>query len=704
MANPRHTHLFTRHTQLTLRRTEAGKLLLSYFGPRLQQPDDALLNPVYEYPLIPTDFDSLALWGNYSGEYALHLRLPDGTTGLNLLLSEPWAEAGEDATGFTLADPRWPAIRICCRIECDAEADTYTIATQIINGGAAPITILQAASAALSFRAADYHLTTFRGSWSGEHYMQEQDIAPGNTVCVSSSTGIKTAQEGTPGFLLNLGNRAADEEHGLCLLGALAWSGNYHMQFKRSIYGHLQLTLGHHFAHSPYLLEPACELELPPAILTLSTQGAGHASRCMHRHLRRRVIPHGQETRRSLLNSWEGVHFDVDERTLRELISSTAALGAEMFVLDDGWFGKRDDDTSSLGDWTPDSRKLPHGLAPLAEHARTCGIDFGIWVEPEMVCPISQLYEKSPAAALHLPGITPREERHQLVLDVPATNISAPIHQLLADNPGISYVKWDCNRKISDPGSAHRSPEHQGNLYFDYIRSYYEHMSQLRSQHPGVTFQCCSAGGGRMDTGAAALHEEFWLSDNTDPHDRLRMQWAASYFFPANAIGCHVTASPNLYTGRCTSIKFRFDVALAGRLGLELDPRTLTPEDAEEYRQRIALAHQLRPLTQLGELYRLVSPYTGPDCALLYTDGSQALLLAYTTQRPYTDQQTRIPIRGISPGKRYKIEELLPDSTGYHCTLHEQSIGGDFLLAHGIPIRWTRPHQSCVILLKPLDE
>ena len=703
MAHSQHLHLFTRHTQLTLRCTAEGKLMLTYLGARMQQADDVLLHPVCEFPLIPTDFDALSRWGNYSGEYALHLRLPDGTTGLDLQLQSPLKKTGE-STELTLADPRWADICVRCTITCDEEADTYTLSTRIVNSGAAPITILQAASAALAFQAADYHLTTFRGSWSGEHYMQEQPIAPGNAISISSSTGIKTAQEGTPGFLLSLGDQRAQEEHGLCLLGALAWSGNYQMQFKRSIYGHLLLTMGHHFAHSPYLLEPEHTLELPPAILTLSPLGTGHASRCMHRHLRRRVIPHGMEARRSLLNSWEGVHFDVDEHTLRELISATADLGAEMFVLDDGWFGKRDDDTSSLGDWTPDPRKLPHGLTPLAEHARACGIDFGIWVEPEMVCPVSKLYEQAPTAALHLRGIPPREERHQLVLDVPAVNIAAPIHTLLSANPGISYVKWDCNRKISDPGSAHRTPELQGNLYFDYIRSYYGHMRALRAQHPGVTFQCCSAGGGRMDAGAAALHEEFWLSDNTDPHDRLRMQWAASHFFPANAIGCHVTASPNLYTGRCTSTRFRFDVALAGRLGLELDPRTLSPEEAEEYRRRIALAHRLRPLTQLGELYRLVSPYEGPDCALLYTDGAQALLLAYTTQRPYTDQHTRIPIRGLSPTQRYRIVELLPDATGHHCPLHEQPLGGDYLLAHGLPIRWNRPHQSCVLLMHPVEE
>jgi len=179
------------------------------------------------------------------------------------------------------------------------------------------------------------------------------------------------------------------------------------------------------------------------------------------------------------------------------------------------------------------------------------------------------------------------------------------------------------------------------------------------------------------------------------------MQWAASYFFPANAIGCHVTASPNCYTGRETSLKFRFDVALAGRLGLELDPRTLSDDEMQEIRSRVALAKELRPITQLGELHRLVSPYEGPDCALLYTHEGHALLLAYTTQRVYTDQHTRIPLRGLNPAARYTITELAPDSTGTHCPLHGTTLGGDALLSTGLPIRWTRPQQSCVLLLTP---
>ncbi len=693
-------HFLTRHNQFTLRVSDNGKLQFCYLGPRLACADDALAAPAAEWPLMATDFDSRGRWGNHSGEYALHLRYADGTQGCDLqLVSCKLQKAG---AVFTLADPRHPELEVQLGLRVFEEEDIYVLTPSLTNRGSGSITILQADSAALPLQATAYHLSSFRGGWSGENYLQEQHIARGNTITVGSTTGIKTAQEGTPGFLLSLGG-PAQEENRPCLLGALAWSGNYELSFKHSSYGHLYLRMGHDFAHSPYTLAAGAGITLPGAILAYSHSGAAHASRCIHRYLRHHVLPHGQETRRTLLNSWEGVHFDVHEITLREMIQRTAVLGVELFVLDDGWFGKRDDDTSSLGDWEPDVAKLPGGLQPLCDFARSCGIDFGLWMEPEMVCPRSDLYTAHPEWAIRLPGITPREERHQLVLDLanPATRIDEPVRHTLSATPGISYVKWDCNRKMSDTGSTHLPPELQGNLFFDYISNYYTLMHRLRQEFPQVTFQCCSAGGGRLDCGAAAFHEEFWLSDNTDACDRLRMQWAASYFFPANAIGCHVTAVPNCYTGRETSLKFRFDVALAGRLGLELDPRKLTDTEMEEIRTRVELAAELRPITQLGELHRLVSPYEGPDCALLYTYEGKALLLAYTTQRVYTDQQTRIPLRGLDPGTRYSITELAPDSTGHHCALQGLTLGGDTLLATGLPIRWTRPQQSCLILFTP---
>ncbi len=691
-------HLFTRNLQFSLRVNEQGKLLCSRLGVRLNRADDAFAAPAAEWPLVSTDFDACGLSGNYSGEYALQLRWADGSLGCDLRVES--VEADETGLRAQLSDPRHPELGVTATIRALAEEDIFTLRTVLENRGTGDMLLVRADSAALPLRAGQYHLTTFRGGWSGENYLSEERIRCGNTLSVGSTTGVKTAQEGTPGFLLAT-DAPADENHGNCLLGALAWSGNYKLSFKHSSYGHLFLRMGHDFEHSPYTLCAGRSITLPTAVLAFSSTGCGAASRNMHRYLRRRVLPHGTECRRTLLNSWEGVHFDVHEATVRQMMERTAALGAELFVLDDGWFGQRDDDTSSLGDWQANPTKLPQGLQGLAEHAAACGIDFGIWMEPEMVCPKSNLYTRSPEMALTLPGIPPREERHQLVLDVsnPTLQLTEPVSRTLRETPGISYVKWDCNRKISDPGSAHLPPALQGNLYFDYITRYYEQMRQLRQEFPEVTFQCCSAGGGRLDIGAAAFHEEFWLSDNTDACDRLRMQWSASYFFPSNAIGCHFTASPNGYTHREASLKFRFDVALAGRLGLELDPRALSDEEIRDIRARVELAKELRPIVQLGDLYRLVSPYSGPDCALLYIHGREALLLAYTTQRVYTDQHARIPLCGLNPNARYRIEETAPDATGYHCPLQGQTLGGDALLASGIPIRWSHPQQSCVLRL-----
>ena len=691
-------HLFTRNLQFSLRINEQGKLLFSRLGVRLNHADDVFAAPAAEWPLVSTDFDTCGLWGNYSGEYALQLRWADGSLGCDLRVDSVEADATE--LRARLSDPRHPEFGVTATLRAMAEEDIFTLSTTLENRGTGDILLVRADSAALPLRAGQYHLTTFRGGWSGENYLSEERIHCGNTLSVGSTTGVKTAQEGTPGFLLAT-DAPAQEQQGNCLLGALAWSGNYKLSFKHSSYGHLFLRMGHDFEHSPYTLCAGRSITLPTAVLAFSSTGCGTASRNMHRYLRNRVLPHGTECRRTLLNSWEGVHFDVHENTVKQMMERTAALGAELFVLDDGWFGQRDDDTSSLGDWEVNTAKLPQGLQGLSEHAAACGIDFGIWMEPEMVCPKSNLYSHSPELAIKLPGIPPREERHQLVLDVsnPALQLTEPVRRTLQETPGISYVKWDCNRKISDPGSAHLPPSLQGNLYFDYITRYYEQMRQLRQEFPDVTFQCCSAGGGRLDIGVAAFHEEFWLSDNTDACDRLRMQWSASFFFPANAIGCHFTASPNGYTHREASLKFRFDVALAGRLGLELDPRTLSDDEMRDIRSRVELAKELRPIVQLGDLYRLVSPYTGPDCALLYTHGREALLLAYTTQRVYTDQQTRIPLHGLKPNARYRISELAPDATGYHCPLHGQTLGGDALLAAGMPIRWTHPQQSCVLRL-----
>lgn len=628
-----------------------------------------------------------------SGEYALQLLFADGSMGFAPQLISSRQEDG--ILKLTLIDSRHPDIELTLRLQLHKEG-VFTQQVSLHNGTHGSLQLLRGYSACASLQAQSYHVTTFRGVWAGEHTLQEEEVKRGNTLCARASTGIKAAQEGTPGVIISP-HAPVQEEYGHCLLVALAWSGNYAIEFTHNAQGMGFLGLGHDFAQAPYTLASGQTLQLPQAIFLNSQQGKGEASRRLHRYLRRCVIPRGEETRACLLNSWEGVHFDVHEPTLHAMMQKTAALGIEMFVLDDGWFGRRRDDTSSLGDWVAAPDKLPNGLSALTDYAHQQGLKFGLWVEPEMICPDSELYRAHPDWALHMPGIEPTTQRHQLVLNLAMPEVEDfvlhTIHQLLSSTPGISYVKWDCNRMMTDTPHP--------NIYFDYIAAYYRIMHELRQQHPHVIFQCCSAGGGRMDLGSAAYHEEFWLSDNTDAHDRLRMQWSASHFFPANAIGAHVTASPNLYTGRLTSLKFRFDVALAGRTGFELDPRRLNEAEEDEIRKRLQLVKELRPLVQLGELYRLVSPYEGPDCALLYTDGDKALLLAYTTERAFTNQHTHIRLQGLRPDVSYRLDEQMPDTPRPLCPQDGCVVNGAELMSRGLPICWNRPLQSVCLILTP---
>ena len=628
-----------------------------------------------------------------SGEYALQLLLPDGSMGLN---PQPISySADNEVLQLTLADTRYPDIEIRITAQLSEEG-IYSQQVSIVNGTAGTLQIRRAYSLSVQQQAHSYHATTFRGVWAGEHMLQEEEVKRGNTLCAQACTGIKAAQEGIPAMLLSL-NGPAQEESGTCLLATLCWSGNYSIQFTHNAQGVGFMGMGHDFAQAPYTLTAGQRLDLPKALLVATLHGKGDATRRLHRYLRRYVIPRGEQPRRTLLNSWEGVHFDISEQALLSMMKATACLGIDMFVLDDGWFGKRTDDTTSLGDWKPDTDRLPRGLKPLNDATEELALDLGIWMEPEMVSPQSELYRAHPEWAIHLPGIAPTQQRYQLVLNLALPEVEAyiinSVAHVLSSNPNISYVKWDCNRMLTDAPHP--------NLYFDYIAADYRIMRSLRTAFPKVTFQCCSAGGGRMDHGAAQYHEEFWLSDNTDAFDRLRMQWSASHLFPANAVGAHVTVSPNLYTGRCTSLKFRFDVAMAGRLGFELDPREISEQDAAEIQQRLSLYRQLAPLTQLGDLYRLSSPYEDTDCALLYTDGTQALVLAYTTERAFTDQCTRLLLRGICENTTYRVEELMPDDTGYHCSAHNTTTTGKDLIYSGLPLRWNRPLQSAVILLTP---
>lgn len=701
--------LTTARTQMSFRVVEDVPLLC-YYGARLERPEDAFLAPAAEGPFYPTELDSRAAWANMSGEYALDIVQPDGMRSVELLLeSFEWKnEPGRQLLDLILKDPVYP-VEVRVRLTAHEESDVFEQEVSIVNAGEAPISLHRAASGCLRLRGSSCRAVTFRGAWAGESVMREEEIAHGNTLGVTSETGARAAQEGTPGFLLSLDGEAS-EGSGRVVLGALAWPGNYELSFKHAPDGSLFARAGIS-TPVPFLLEAGKKLTLPRLLTTYSNCGKGRASRNIHRWARAYGIREGEACRPTVLNSWEGAYFSFDEALLHSMMADAADLGIETFVLDDGWFANkypRDNDRAGLGDWETNRAKLPHGLQGLADKARSLGLRFGLWVEPEMVNPCSELFARHPEWVLQLPNRKLKEERHQLILDLTNPDVRRFIVQtmdrLLNENPGISYVKWDCNRKISDLGSTWLTAAEQGNLAVEYARGYEEIIGTLVKLHPGVTFQACASGGGRADYGTMRHHHEFWVSDNTDPVERLGMQWSLGHLFPAMAMGAHVTASPNHQTGRETPLKFRFDTAMSARLGFELQPGSLTADERDFIRRGLAVYDTLRPIVQLGDLYRLKSPFDGPSCSLLYrmqTGGKEQIaLFAWQWGIPYVERDIRLPLAGLASGKVYTITELLPDETGMHCPLHGKSVSGGWLLETGLPVRWNRPVQSAVFLLE----
>ena len=441
--------------------------------------------------------------------------------------------------------------------------------------------------------------------------------------------------------------------------------------------------------------------ETPPLILVHSGSGKGEASRRIHRWARRYGLRGGGTERLVLLNSWEGVYFTFTEKVLHGMMKRAAELGMELFVLDDGWFGNkfpRNDARAGLGDWQVNRDKLPHGLEGLVRQAEKLGMRFGIWVEPEMVNPRSELYRKHPEWVIGLPHRENSLERSQYLLDLSNPDVRAYIleamRELLGRHPGISYVKWDCNRKISDPGSSRLDASHQGNLSIDYVRGYEAILDALAAEFPGVTFQACSSGGGRADYGTMRRHHEFWTSDNTDACERVFMQWGIGHLFPAISMAAHVTASPNHQTKRVTPLKFRFDVAMSGRLGFELQPCDMTKEEVEFSKRALAEYKRIRPVVLFGDLYRLSSPYESRVASLMYVHEKRAVVFAWLMDKWLADSPPPLRLKGLDPAARYLVREINLDENGSLANVHERIMGGDYLMDAGIRINWKTTFQS----------
>ena len=525
---------------------------------------------------------------------------------------------------------------------------------------------------------------TLTGTAQHEAKVVESVLAEGQALATSSREGIHNAWDSNPVMMVSLGD--STERTGTVLGVALEWTGCSAKQVFREWNGKTRVYIGVDHQGGPYVLEPGITLKTPRAMLVLSTRGKGEVSRQFHRWSHRHLMPHGYELHPVLLNSWEGSYFSFTEKTLIDMMDGVKEMGGEMFVLDDGWFGRgkyaRDDknrDTSGLGDWVVNDEKLPYGLGWLADQAKARGLKFGLWVEPEMVNTNSALCVAHPEWMLQEPNrrmvLGRGGSQNSLDLCNPAVTdcLFKMIDAVYADIPDLAYVKWDANGPISNFGSTYLPRDRQANLWFDYTIGLYDLLARFQAKRPHVMTQACASGGGHMDFGFLRYADEFWTSDRTDPVSRVMIQWGCLQFYPASAMACHVTASPNHQTKRETPLKYRFDVAMSGRLGFELHPKDMTAEELRFAKARVIQYKRIRPTVQCGELYRLVSPYEHPYASLMYVNESKtkAVLFAYGLDKELSVSE-KIVLDGLDPKKSY--------------TVNGQTFSGAQLMSEGLAI------------------
>jgi alpha-galactosidase len=561
--------------------------------------------------------------------------------------------------------------------------DAIARSVRFRNLGPRPLRLLRALSASVDLPGSGFEMLHLSGDWGRERAVFRRPLAPG-IQSVGSRRGASSHQHNPFIALLEPG---ADEDRGEVLAMSLVYSGNFLAQAEVDQKGGTRLSIGIDPFEFSWLLEPGESFQAPEAVLVRSSEGLGGMSARFHRLYRERLCrgAYRDGRRPILVNNWEATYFDFDADKIAALGAEAGKLGIELLALDDGWFGHRDDDRCSLGDWVPDRRKLPRGLADLARRLSESGLRFGIWLEPEMVSPDSDLYRAHPDWCVHVPGRPRTEGRHQLVLDMGRPEVRRyvvdAVSAVLRSAP-ISYVKWDMNRHITEPGSAGLPPERQKETYHRYILGLYAAMDELTRAFPEVLFEGCSGGGGRFDPGILAYMPQVWTSDNTDAVSRLRIQYGTSLVYPPSAMGSHVSAAPNHQTGRSAPLEFRGDVAMSGNLGYELDLGALSAEDKAEVARQVAFYKEIRDLVQFGDFVRILSPFEGNEAAWIFVSRDKSTAWA-AYFRPMAEANAAVPVlrlKGLDPQADYEVSACGPSREP------PRILGGDEIMEVGLRI------------------
>ncbi len=651
---------------------ERGDLQTLYWGGRIGSQD--AIPPAHSFPEWASfDSTNTTTPQEYSGwgaglftEPALKITFADGTRDLALRFVNATPD-GTQATDVLLKDISRD-IFVTLHYSMDAETGILGRSAKIVNREKLPVMIEQMAAAQWTLPPARYTLSYLTGRWAGEWTLNQGLIRPGARI-IESRRGT-TGHQANPWFAISRdtsqnpgGIPTAPEESGEVWFGALAWSGSWRFTIDETQFDFVRMTGGFNPFDFGYKLNPGESLESPVFYGGYSNHGLGGASRLLHRFEIAHILPQAPNPRPRpvIYNSWEATEFNVSEAAQIALAEKAASIGVDRFVMDDGWFGQRKDDHAGLGDWYVNPQKFPNGLKPVIDKVHSLGMDFGLWVEPEMVNPDSDLYRKHPEWVLNFPGRPRTEQRNQLVLNLARPDVKQYIegflNKLLSEND-IAFLKWDYNRNWSEPGWDHLPPDEQKKIYVEFIRNLYAILADLRKKHPKVEIESCSGGGGRVDLGILRYTDEVWPSDNTDPFDRLSMQDGFTYAYTPQVMMAWVTDSPHWLNSRSTTLAYRMLSSMQGSLGIGANLNNWTPEEFATAKRLIAAYHAVQRTIAQGDLYRLISPRNGSEFSSTETvsrDKSQAVVFAFT----HSTQQGRgfplLQLQGLDPNAEYTL-------------------------------------------------
>ncbi|WP_396953733.1 alpha-galactosidase [Neobacillus mesonae] len=538
------------------------------------------------------------------------------------------------------------------------ELDVIARSASFEHLGSNEVEIHKCMSMSVDFHHSDWDWLHLHGTWARERYIERKPLIHGKQS-ISSARGASSHQH-NPFFALLSEN--ATEEYGETYGVSLVYSGNFQASIEVDSFETTRLSIGINPFHFSWLLKPGETFQTPEALMVYSADGLGGMSRTFHRLLRTRLCRgmYRDKTRPILFNNWEATRFDFTENKLKDLAVIAANLGIELFVLDDGWFGHRNNAKSSLGDWVADRKKLPQGLNGLAEYIQSKGMKFGLWVEPEMVSPDSDLYRKHPDWCLHVPGRGRTLSRNQLVLDLSREDVCNWLIDTFTkvfNSASISYVKWDMNRNMTEAASAKLPPERQKETAHRYMLGIYRVLETLMKRFPKILFESCSGGGGRFDPGMLYYMPQTWTSDDTDAVERVKIQYGTSMVYPAITMGAHVSDVPNHQVGRITPLQMRCHVAMAANLGFEMNLARLNKKEKMIIKREIGFYRQIMDLVCFGDLYRLLDPFKGTDSAIMYaaSDQTRAVVFYYKTLAMPNPPFLRLKLRGLNSLAKYQI-------------------------------------------------